>query len=200
MTKNASKKSRSKGSAGAQASRSRSHAVSSARNLETALAGVSVEALARELKRRQSELPQLKAKAQALRAELTETESRIALLSGHGAVVSNRLPKNSAVRTVQSTSKKPTNESTMKPGAGRRTRGASGGPTFAERVTGFLSGRTEPSAPRDIAAAIAKQLNRGVNQGLLVQVSITLRKLVNGGAVTQVGRGQYLLKGATREV
>jgi hypothetical protein len=191
MTKNASKKSRSKGSAGAQASRSRSYAVSSARNLETALAGVSVEALARELQRRQSELPQLKAKAQALRAELAETESRIALLSGQGAVVSNRLPKISAVRAVQRTSKKPT--------AGRRTRGASGGPTFAERVTGFLTGRTEPSAPRDIAVAIAKQLNRDVNQSLLVQVSISLRKLVNGGAVTQVGRGQYLLKGATRE-
>jgi LemA protein len=47
--------------------------------LETALAGVSVEALARELQRRQSELPQLKATAQALRAELAETESRIAL-------------------------------------------------------------------------------------------------------------------------
>jgi len=148
------------------------------------LASIPIEAIAAELKRRQSEIPKLEAHARALRAELAAIEARIATLSGTAAaakpakVMKAAKPVNPAKRV------NPT-----KPGAPRKRR--DGQPTLAERILSLLGGSASPRSPREIAAALAPALGREVSQSLLVQISLTLRRLVNAGQIAQPARAQY---------
>lgn len=66
-----------------------------------------------------------------------------------------------------------------------------GQPTLAERIIELLAGGGAPRSPRDIAEALAPAMGREVNQSLLVQISLTLRKLVNAGHISQPARAQY---------
>ncbi|MCX5651098.1 MAG: hypothetical protein NTU45_06870 [Planctomycetota bacterium] len=148
------------------------------------LASIPIEAIAAELKRRQSEIPKLEAHARALRAELAAIEARIATLSGAAAAANPaKSPKPAKAMKVM----KPANPA--KPGAPRKRR--DGQPTLAERILSLLGGSASPRSPREIAAALAPALGREVSQSLLVQISLTLRRLVNAGQIAQPARAQY---------
>ena len=154
------------------------------------LASIPIEAIAAELKRRQSEIPKLEAHARALRAELAAIEARIATLSGAAAAANPaKSPKPAKAMKVMKAMKamKPANPA--KPGAPRKRR--DGQPTLAERILSLLGGSASPRSPREIAAALAPALGREVSQSLLVQISLTLRRLVNAGQIAQPARAQY---------
>ena len=154
------------------------------------LASIPIEAIAAELKRRQSEIPKLEAHARALRAELAAIEARIATLSGAAAAATPaKSPKPAKAMKVMKAMKamKPANPA--KPGAPRKRR--DGQPTLAERILSLLGGSASPRSPREIAAALAPALGREVSQSLLVQISLTLRRLVNAGQIAQPARAQY---------
>ncbi len=160
------------------------------------LASIPIEAIAAELKRRQSEIPKLEAHARALRAELAAIEARIATLSGAAAAANPaKSPKPAkAVKAMKAMKAmkpmkpvKPANPA--KPGAPRKRR--DGQPTLAERILSLLGGSASPRSPREIAAALAPALGREVSQSLLVQISLTLRRLVNAGQIAQPARAQY---------
>lgn len=163
------------------------------------LASIPIEAIAAELKRRQSEIPKLEAHARALRAELAAIEARIATLSGAAAAANPaKSPKPAKAMKVMKVMKamkamkamkpvKPANPA--KPGAPRKRR--DGQPTLAERILSLLGGSASPRSPREIAAALAPALGREVSQSLLVQISLTLRRLVNAGQIAQPARAQY---------
>jgi hypothetical protein len=145
------------------------------------LASIPIEAIAAELKRRQSEIPKLEAHARALRAELAAIEARIATLSGAAAAANPaKSPKPAKAMKVMKAAK---------PGAPRKRR--DGQPTLAERILSLLGGSASPRSPREIAAALAPALGREVSQSLLVQISLTLRRLVNAGQIAQPARAQY---------
>lgn len=151
------------------------------------LASIPIEAIAAELKRRQSEIPKLEAHARALRAELAAIEARIATLSGAAAAANPaKSPKPAKVMKPMKPVK-PANPA--KPGAPRKRR--DGQPTLAERILSLLGGSASPRSPREIAAALAPALGREVSQSLLVQISLTLRRLVNAGQIAQPARAQY---------
>ncbi|MFM7051504.1 MAG: hypothetical protein ACKOYN_05135 [Planctomycetota bacterium] len=140
-----------------------------------ALSGVPTEALAAELKRRRSELPRLEKAARELRARLAEVEARIASLGGESAGAA--------------------------PGAGGSARAAGflatrgGKPTLALQILEQLRGAAGPLARGQIVSSAARGLGREVTTGFSVQVSATLRKLVNAGEAEQAGRGMYAAKG-----
>jgi hypothetical protein len=148
------------------------------------LAAIPVEVLAAELKRRRSEIPKLEARAKTLRAELAAVESRIALISGSApaAVVQAR------AQSVRNAPKRAASSGV------RAVRRMNGKPTLAERILAQLRGSAGPMSPRAIAEGLSKELGREVNQSFLVHISVTLRKLVNGGLVAQPARAQYVAK------
>lgn len=151
------------------------------------LASIPIEAIAAELKRRQSEIPKLEAHARALRAELAAIEARIATLSGAAAAANPAKSPKPAKAMKPMKPVKPANPA--KPGAPRKRR--DGQPTLAERILSLLGGSASPRSPREIAAALAPALGREVSQSLLVQISLTLRRLVNAGQIAQPARAQY---------
>ena len=157
------------------------------------LASIPIEAIAAELKRRQAEIPKLEAHARALRAELAAIEARIAALSGAAAVPKPaKSPKAAKAIKVMKVMRATTVTKSMKPanaGAPRKRR--DGQPTLAERIISLLGASASPRSPREIAAALAPALGRDVSQSLLVQISLTLRRLVNAGQIAQPARAQY---------
>ena len=160
------------------------------------LASIPIEAIAAELKRRQAEIPKLEAHARALRAELAAIEARIAALSGAASVPkpakSPKAAKAIKVMKVMKVMRATTVTKSMKPanaGAPRKRR--DGQPTLAERIISLLGASAPPRSPREIAAALAPALGRDVSQSLLVQISLTLRRLVNAGQIAQPARAQY---------
>jgi hypothetical protein len=160
------------------------------------LASIPIEAIAAELKRRQAEIPKLEAHARALRAELAAIEARIAALSGAASVPkpakSPKAAKAMKVMKVMKVIRATTVTKSMKPanaGAPRKRR--DGQPTLAERIISLLGASASPRSPREIAAALAPALGRDVSQSLLVQISLTLRRLVNAGQIAQPARAQY---------
>jgi hypothetical protein len=145
-----------------------------------ALATLSTDALAAELKRRRSELPRLEKRAAALRAELAEIEARIAGLGGSDAVV--------AVAAAGSRARG--RSRTSKPRTGGRS--APGGRvTLGSRIQAYLGARGDIASPKDIAGAMAAELGRDMTPSFYVQTNLALRKLCESGAVVQVGRAQY---------
>ena len=148
------------------------------------LASMPIEAIAAELKRRQSEIPKLEAHASALRAELAAIEARIAALSGTASVPKPAKSPKAAKAMKVMKAMKPANA-----GAPRKRR--DGQPTLAERIISLLGASALPRSPREIAAALAPALGRDVSQSLLVQISLTLRRLVNAGQIAQPARAQY---------
>jgi hypothetical protein len=176
MPKNSSKKSVRK------RSRRSARVAKPARVAVPSLASLPLEAITAELKRRQSEIPKLEARAKALRNELAAVEARIATLSGAVA--------------ARPTAAKPTKPGksanpAKSPSARFLRKRRDGQPTLAERIVALLSGGGAPRSPRDIAEAIAPAIGREVNQSFLVQISLTLRKLVNAGHISQPARAQY---------
>ena len=147
------------------------------------LASIPIEAITAELKRRRSELPKLEARAKALRDELASVEARIAMLSGEAPAARPAAPKSPKPAKPARAAKPATG------GAPRRRR--AGQPTLADRIISLLSEATSPRSPREIAAALAPALGREVSQSFLVQISLTLRRLVNAGQVAQPARAQY---------
>jgi len=141
------------------------------------LAAVSTEALAAELKRRRSELPKLERQAKALRAQLAAVEARIASLGAGGADGPAAKPRAA--------------EAAGKPFRAVRK----GKPTLSVQLLEHLAAKGEPVSRGDIVAEVARRMGRDVNPSFSVQVSATLRKLVNAGEAAQVGRGQYAAKG-----
>lgn len=71
----------------------------------------------------------------------------------------------------------------------RASRG--GKPTLAAQIVAFLGEREGAVARGEVVEEMARRLGREINASLSVQVSATLRKLVELGDVTQSGRGQY---------
>jgi hypothetical protein len=172
----------------------RARSAKSARVAEAlSLASIPIEAIAAELKRRQAEIPKLEAHARALRAELAAIEARIAALSGAASVPKPaKSPKAAKAIKVMKVMRATTVTRSMKPanaGAPRKRR--DGQPTLAERIISLLGASASPRSPREIAAALAPALGRDVSQSLLVQISLTLRRLVNAGQIAQPARAQY---------
>lgn len=176
MPKNSSKKPAKK------RSRRSARAAKPARAAVPSLASLPLEAITAELKRRQSEIPKLEARAKVLRGELAAVEARIASLSGAIAA------RASAAKPVKP-GKVPKAAKTQAVRGLRKRR--DGQPTLAERIIELLAGGGAPRSPRDIAEALAPAMGREVNQSLLVQISLTLRKLVNAGHISQPARAQY---------
>jgi hypothetical protein len=141
------------------------------------LAALSTEALAAELKRRRSELPKLEKQAAKLRAELAAVLARMASLGGEVPAAGHAPAKPAAVKS-----------GSLK-GAPRRT--LNGKPTIGEQIAGILGESGTVMSPRDIAGVLGKRLSREVNTNFLVQISLTLARLVKQGRVNKVGRGQY---------
>jgi hypothetical protein len=150
------------------------------RGKPSSLASLSTEALAAELKRRQSLLPKLEKQAASLRAELDKIEAQIAALRGGGA------PSGSPVAGAKASAA---------PGAGRRTH--RGQPTIGEQIVEILGARGGVLSPREIGDDLGRRLGREVNNNFLVQISLTLARLLKQGRVEKVGRGQYSAKGAS---
>ncbi|MEY3022814.1 MAG: hypothetical protein RIS86_2012, partial [Planctomycetota bacterium] len=147
-----------------------------------ALATLSTDALAAELKRRRSELPRLEKRAAALRAELAEIEARIAGLGGSDA--------GAVVAAAAAGSRARGRSRTSKPRTGGRS--ASGGRvTLGSRIQAYLGARGDIASPKDIAGAMAAELGRDMTPSFYVQTNLALRKLCESGAVVQVGRAQY---------
>ncbi|MEY4117969.1 MAG: hypothetical protein RLZZ116_1297 [Planctomycetota bacterium] len=142
------------------------------------LANLTTEALAAELKRRRSEIPRLEKQAAALRAELAAVLARIASLGGAASAAPD--PANPASKR----GKKP-----AAAGGGRRT--LNGKPTIGEHIVEILGASGSVLSPREIGDALGKRLSREVNTSFLVQISLTLARLVKQGRVNKVGRGQY---------
>jgi len=140
------------------------------------LASLSTASLAAELKRRQSELPKLQKQAATLRAELAEVLARIASLGGDAPSPSQALAGAASAKSVAR-------------GAPRRR--LNGKPTIGEQIVEIVGGSSAVMSPRDIAAALGKRLAREVTTNFLVQISLTLARLVKQGRVKKVGRGQY---------
>jgi len=153
------------------------------RAVAPSLASLPLETITAELKRRQSEIPRLEARAKALRAELASVEARIAGLAAIGAASG----RTSSRKSGPAKGPKPP---ASRAGSGLRAR-RNGQPTLAERIVALLADGAAPRSPREIAAALAASLGRPVNQSFLVQISLTLRKLVNAGRVSQPARAQY---------
>ncbi|MFZ9915673.1 MAG: hypothetical protein ACO3IB_10130, partial [Phycisphaerales bacterium] len=70
-----------------------------------------------------------------------------------------------------------------------------GKPTLSVQLIECLAAKGAPLSRGDILAEVARRMGREVNPSFSVQVSATLRKLVNAGEAAQVGRGQYAAKG-----
>lgn len=156
------------------------------------LADLSTATLAAELKRRQSEVPKLERQAAKLRAELAKVEARIASLSEQFGSVA------SAARAGAS---KPSSRPSSKPSSAKpRARSMRNGqPTIGERLVEILEGAGGVMSPRDLAGVLAPRLGREINQNFLVQISLTLARLVKQGRIVKSGRGQYHAKGASGE-
>jgi hypothetical protein len=157
------------------------------RGKPSSLASLSTEALAAELKRRQSLLPKLEKQAASLRAELDKVEAQIAVLRGGGAPIAAPA---AAARASASAAKASTSS-----GAGRRTH--RGQPTIGEQIVEILGARGGVLSPREIGDDLGRRLSREVNNNFLVQISLTLARLLKQGRVEKVGRGQYSAKGAS---
>jgi len=141
------------------------------------LANLSTEALAAELKRRRSALPKLEKQAEKLRAELAGVLARIASLGGGATAPSQASASPAAAKPA------------AVKGSPRRT--LNGKPTIGEHIAGILRESGTVMSPRDIAGVLGKRLSREVNTNFLVQISLTLARLVKQGRVNKVGRGQY---------
>lgn len=153
------------------------------RGKPAALASLSTEALAAELKRRQSLLPKLERQAASLRADLAKVEAQIAVLRGGGAI--KAAPVAAARASATSAPR----------GSGRRTH--RGQPTIGEQIVEILGARGGVLSPRQIGDDLGARLGRAVNNSFLVQISLTLARLLKQGRVEKVGRGQYSAKGAS---
>jgi hypothetical protein len=179
-------------------SRSR-QAAATIRAAATDLAKLSTEALAAELDRRRRALPLLEKRANELRAELSTVLAHIASLTGGASAAIARFSEK--VRPADGATGSRAKSSAVKSAASRgdakapRRRG--GKPTVAENIQSFLrdSGAVHPL--REIVDGTARMAGREVNTSYGVQVSATMRKLVDAGTVRQVGRGQYQANGAT---
>jgi hypothetical protein len=141
------------------------------------LSALPTEALAAELRRRQSELPKLEKQAAALRAQLAVVERRIAELSAQLGIASAAKQSRPSPRALATASS---------PRARRN-----GQPTIGAQITETLSERGGVLSPRDLAGILAPRLGREVTTNFLVQISLTLARLVKQGRVEKVGRGQY---------
>lgn len=141
------------------------------------LSALPTEALTAELRRRQSELPKLEKQAAGLRVQLAEVERRIADLSAQLGIHS---------------AAKPSRASTRKSGPAPSPRAMRNGqPTIGAQIAETLSERGGVLSPRDLAGILAPRLGREVTTNFLVQISLTLARLVKQGRVQKVGRGQY---------
>ncbi len=145
------------------------------------LANLTTEALAAELKRRRSGLPKLEKKASQLRAELAAVLAQIASLGGAAGSAPD------AAVPAPKRGKKPAAAAAA--GPGRRT--LNGKPTIGEHIVEILGVSGSVLSPREIGDALGKRLSREVNTNFLVQISLTLARLVKQGRVNKVGRGQY---------
>ena len=147
-----------------------------------ALASLPTAALAAELRRRQSELPKLEKLAAKLRSELAEVLARIESLSEASPVVIASQPAPASVPATPKSSP-------------RRT--LKGQPTIGEQVVEILAARAGAMSPKEIADTLGARLSREVSSNFLVQISLTLARLVKQGRVNKIGRGQYAAAGAS---
>ena len=157
---------------------------------KSSLASISTVQLAAEIRRRKFELPKLERQASKLRLELANIEARIAQLGGTlgGALGGGHL------RSVGRPARHARQERPARPAPTGTPRRRGGKPTLAEHIVALLATRDHTLSPRDIAQTLGKQFAREVNASFLVQISLTLRKLVNSGTIVQVGRAQYAAK------
>ena len=152
------------------------------------IGALSTEALAAELERRRREVPELERRAGALREELARVLARIVELTGRAAAPS--IPAARPARIPVAAREMAKSALPSKP----RRRG--GKPTVAENIQSVLRDAGAVRSLRDIVDATARLAGRDVNTSYGVQVSATMRRLVDAGVVRQAGRGQYQWSGA----
>lgn len=170
-----------------------SRAAAALRAVAVDLAKLSTEALAAELERRRRELPTLERRANELRTELSSVLSHIASLTGGASDAIARFSEKMRPAGAQDGSR-------MQSHAPKRLAASSGAkaprrrggkPTVAENIQSFLRDSGAVHSLREIVDGTARLASREVNTSYGVQVSATMRRLVDAGAVRQVGRGQY---------
>ena len=91
-----------------------------------------------------------------------------------------------------STTTKSVGTATKSTGTGKRTRrGKGGGPTLSDRIVKSVTDAKAPIKLRELVATLSKAMGRPADKSFLVQVSATMRRLVDSKAVAQPGRGVY---------
>ncbi len=149
------------------------------------LVKASISQLTAEIQRRQNAIPALNRKADDLRKQLASVELELKALGSTAA------PARLATK-VASTATKSVSTTTKSTGTGKRTRrGKGGGPTLSDRIVKTVADAKSPVKLRDLVATLSKAMGRPADKSFLVQVSATMRRLVDSKAVAQPGRGVY---------
>ncbi len=149
------------------------------------LVKASISQLTAEIQRRQDAIPALNRKADDLRKQLALVELELKALGSTAAPARPATKIASAVTKSVSTTTKST-------GTGKRTRrGKGGGPTLSDRIVKSVTDAKAPIKLHELVATLSKAMGRPADKSFLVQVSATMRRLVDSKAVAQPGRGVY---------
>ena len=158
------------------------------------LVKASISQLTAEIQRRQDAIPALNRKADDLRKQLASVELELKALGSATAAAPARPATKiaSAVTKSASTTTKSVGTATKSTGTGKRTRrGKGGGPTLSDRIVKSVTEAKAPIKLRELVATLSKAMGRPADKSFLVQVSATMRRLVDSKAVAQPGRGVY---------
>ncbi len=156
------------------------------------LVKASISQLTAEIQRRQDAIPALNRKADDLRKQLALVELELKALGSTAAPARPATKIASAVTKSASTTTKSVGTTTKSTGTGKRTRrGKGGGPTLSDRIVKSVTDAKAPIKLRELVATLSKAMGRPADKSFLVQVSATMRRLVDSKAVAQPGRGVY---------
>ncbi len=156
------------------------------------LVKASISQLTAEIQRRQDAIPALNRKADDLRKQLASVELELKALGSTAAPARPATKIASAVTKSASTTTKSVGTTTKSTGTGKRTRrGKGGGPTLSDRIVKSVTDAKAPIKLHELVATLSKAMGRPADKSFLVQVSATMRRLVDSKAVAQPGRGVY---------
>ncbi len=141
-----------------------------------------MEQLQAEMERRRSTIPALSRRAAELRRQLASVELELKALG------SMSLTAFASIAPMKSTAGKKANKASS---AARGRKGKGGGPTLSTRIVEEVNASQDPVRLRDLVARVSKAMGREVSKSFLVQMSSTMRRLVDAKAVAQVERGLY---------
>lgn len=132
-----------------------------------------------EITRRRNAIPALTRRAADLRKQLASVELELKALDSLRTPTATTAPSAELRRVAKATSGK------------RGRKGKGGGPTLGARIVETVSASTEPVRLRDLVSRLSKSMGRDASKSFLVQVSSTIRRLVDAKLVAQVDRGLY---------